>query len=125
MRRCNHQRDAGDSPRKKFLGFIFTKAAIARIQAMQDSGSTNKEIAAAIGTTEGSLAARVSQLGLSRNPKHAASMRVSFPEQTFIQCAPQAARRNLSASDLIRLLVNRIAQDNLFEAVLDDGDGIS
>jgi hypothetical protein len=36
---------------------------IGRIQAMQDSGSTNREIAAAIGTTEGSLAARVSQLG--------------------------------------------------------------
>jgi hypothetical protein len=49
-------------------------------------------------------------------------MRVSFPSQTFTECAPHAARRNLSASDLIRLLVERIMQDNLFEAVLDDGD---
>jgi hypothetical protein len=98
---------------------IFTKAAIGRIQAMQDSGSTNKEIAAAIGTTEGSLAARASQLGLGGR------MRVTFPEQTFTECAPHAARRNLSASDLIRLLVNRITQDNLFEAVLDDGDRAS
>jgi hypothetical protein len=31
------------------------KATIGRIQAMQDSGSTNREIAAAIGTSEGSL----------------------------------------------------------------------
>src|SRR5258708_6028177 len=77
---------------------IFTKAAIGRIQAMQDSGSTNKEIAAAIGTTEGSLAARVSQLGLSRYPRHALDgrMRVTFPEQIFTECAPHAARRNLS-----------------------------
>jgi hypothetical protein len=106
---------------------IFTKAAIGRIQAMQDSGSTNKEIAAAIGTTEGSLAARVSQLGLSRYPRHAPDgrMRVSFPRQTFTECAPHAARRNLSASDLIRLLVERITQDNLFEAVLDDCGEVS
>jgi hypothetical protein len=101
---------------------LFTKATIGRIQAMQDNGSTNREIAAAIGTSEGSLAVRVSQLGLSRNPKNATSMRVSFPEQTFTNCAPHAARRNLSTSDLIRLMVDRIAQDNLFEAVLDDGD---
>jgi hypothetical protein len=104
---------------------LFTKATIDRIQAMQDSGSTNREIAAAIGSTEGSLAARSSQLGLSRNPKHASCMRVTFPEQTFAECAPRAARRNLSASDLIRLLVKRITQDNLFEAVLDDGDRAS
>ena len=52
-------------------------------------------------------------------------MRVTFPEQIFTECAPHAARRNLSASDLIRLLVKRITQDNLFEAVLDDGDGVS
>jgi hypothetical protein len=102
---------------------LFTEATIGRIQAMQDNGLTNREIAAAIGTTEGSLAARASQLGLSRrNPQHAACMRVSFPSQTFTECAPHAARRNLSASDLIRLLVERIMQDNLFEAVLDDGD---
>ena len=86
---------------------LFTEATIGRIQAMQDNGLTNREIAAAIGTTEGSLAA---------------CMRVSFPSQTFTECAPHAARRNLSASDLIRLLVERIMQDNLFEAVLDDGD---
>jgi hypothetical protein len=101
---------------------LFTREAIGRIQAMQDGGSTNREIAAAIGTTEGSLASRISQLGLSRNPKNAACTRVSFPEQTFTECASHAARRNLSASDLIRLMVDRIAQDNLFEAVLDDGD---
>jgi hypothetical protein len=98
---------------------LFTEATIGRIQAMQDNGLSNREI----GTTEGSLAARASQLGLSRrNPQHAACMRVSFPSQTFTECAPHAARRNLSASDLIRLLVERIMQDNLFEAVLDDGD---
>jgi hypothetical protein len=101
---------------------LFTREAIGRIQAMQDSGSTNREIAAAIGTSEGSLAARSSQLGLSRNPQHAACMRVSFPEQTFSECTPHAARRNLSTPDLIRLMVDRIARDNLFEAVLDDGD---
>jgi hypothetical protein len=106
---------------------LFTKATIGRIQAMQDSGSTNKEIAAAIGTTEGSPAARASQLGLSRYPRHelGGRMRVTFPEQIFTECAPHAARRNLSASDLIRLLVKRITQDNLFEAVLDDGEGVS
>jgi hypothetical protein len=104
---------------------LFTKAAIGRIQAMRDGGSTNREIAAAIGTSEGSLAARASQLGLSRNPQHAACMRVSFPKQTFTECAPHAARRNLSSSELIRLLVKRITADNLFEAVLDDGDGAS
>src|SRR5258708_98259 len=102
---------------------LFTNATIGRIQAMQDSGSTNREIAAAIGSTEGSVAARASQLGLSRNPQHVACMRVSFPSQTFTECAPHAARRNLSPSDLIRLLVKRITADNLFEAVLDDSDG--
>jgi hypothetical protein len=104
---------------------LFTKATIGRIQAMQDSGSTNREIAAAIGTSEGSLAARASQLGLSRNPQHPSGRRVTIPEQIFTQCLPYATQRHLSSSDLIRLLLNRIAQDNLFEAVLDDDAGTS
>jgi len=32
------------------------------------------------------VAARASQLGLSRNPQHVACMRVSFPSQTFTEC---------------------------------------
>jgi hypothetical protein len=103
---------------------IFTREAIGRIQAMQDSGATNREIAAAIGTTEGSLESRVSQLGLARNPRRHLDghTRVAIPEQIFTQFLPHAARRHLSSSDLIRLLLKRITQDNLFEAVLDDGD---
>ena len=102
---------------------IFTKAAIGRVKAMLDCGSTNREIAAAVGTTEASLAVRISQLGLSRHPRHLdGRTRVNFPERTIARCMPHAARRDLSPSDLIRLMVDRIAQDNLFEAVLDDGD---
>ena len=87
---------------------LFTKATIGRIQAMQDSGSTNREIAAAIGSTEGSVASRTSQLGLSRNPQHSSSdRRVTIPEQTFTQFLPHAARRHLSSSDLILSLPNR------------------
>jgi hypothetical protein len=103
---------------------VFTRATIGRIRTMQDSGSTNKEIAAAIGSTEGSVASRTSQLGLSRNPQHPLDkhFRVAIPERTITRCMPHAARRDISPSDLIRLMVDRIAQDNLFEAVLDDGD---
>ncbi len=102
---------------------VFTKATIGRIRTMQDSGSTNRQIAEAIGSTEGSVASRTSQLGLSRNPQHPLEKhtRVAIPEKVIARCAPHAAQRDLSPSDLIRRLVERIAQDNLFEAVLDDG----
>jgi hypothetical protein len=45
---------------------IYTKVAIGRIKEMQNDGATNKEIAEAIGTTEGSVTARISQLGLAK-----------------------------------------------------------
>jgi hypothetical protein len=106
---------------------IFTKPTISRVKTMLDTGLTNKEIAAAIGTTEASLAVRISQLGLSRNPHRPLDKptRVAIPERTITRCAPHAARRDLSPSELIRLLVDRITQDNLFEAVLDDGGEVS
>lgn len=103
---------------------IFTKAVIGRIKEMQSNGSTNKEIAEAIGSTEGSVTSRTSQLGLSRNPKHPTekSIRVAFPEWIVTRCTPHAARRDLSPADLIRLLIEHIARENLFEAILDDGE---
>jgi hypothetical protein len=48
---------------------IYTQTTIGRVKTMLDTGLTNKEIAATIGTTEASLAVRISQLGLSRNPE--------------------------------------------------------
>jgi len=50
---------------------IYTQATIGRVKTMLDTGLTNKEIAAAIGTTEARLAVRISQLGLSRYPRRA------------------------------------------------------
>jgi hypothetical protein len=103
---------------------LFTREAIGRIEAMLDSGSTNKEIATAIGTTEGCLAVRLSQLGLSRSSRRHMDnrTRVTFPEGIVTRCAPYAAQRALAPAGLIMLLIDRIVQDNLFEAVLDDGD---
>jgi hypothetical protein len=104
---------------------IYTQATIGRVKTMLDTGLTNKEIAAAIGTTEARLAVRISQLGLSRYPRRAIDdghTRVAIPEKTITRCAPHAVQRGLSPSDLIRLLIEHIAKDNLLGAVLDDGN---
>lgn len=45
---------------------IFTPEGIDRVIAMRLAGVKNAEIAAAIGTTKNSLAARMSQLGISK-----------------------------------------------------------
>jgi hypothetical protein len=103
---------------------IYTKVVIGRIIEMKNDGSTNKQIADAIGTTEGSVTARISQLGLARNPQDTRDKRstVRFASWIIEKCITPAARRDLSPPDLIRLLMERIVNDDLFEAILDDGE---
>jgi hypothetical protein len=102
---------------------IFTNKRIGLIKAMQNNGLTNREIADALGTTEASVRSRLSQLGLSRNPVRVSvgATRVHFSNYVVERCAPHAIRRDISTADLMRLLMDRIAQDDLFEAILDDG----
>jgi hypothetical protein len=45
---------------------VYTAPAIAKIQAMKAAGKSGTEIAHAIGTTRGSLSARMSQLGITK-----------------------------------------------------------
>jgi hypothetical protein len=102
---------------------LYTNQTIEKIIQMQHDGSTDKEIATALGTTDKRLASRVSQLGLSRSPRHHdTGTRVHFPEWLITQYTGPAERRGITPMKLIKLLIERIAKDNLFEAVLDDSE---
>jgi hypothetical protein len=45
---------------------VYTAEAIARIHSMKAAGKKSPEIARAIGTTQNSLSARMSQLGITK-----------------------------------------------------------
>jgi hypothetical protein len=48
---------------------VYNAAAIATIIAMRGEAKTSRQIARAVGTTKGSVEARMSQLGLTKLPK--------------------------------------------------------
>lgn len=104
---------------------IYNDATIEKIVQMQSDGLTDKEIAKAIGTTDKRLASRVSQLGIARYPRDRLQdkrTRVCFTEALITKYRPPAEKRGMTPPELIRVLIDRIAKDNLFEAVLDDGE---
>jgi hypothetical protein len=95
---------------------VFTKDAVRTIQRMHGHGSPNKAIALAIGTTEASLRARSSQLKLPTK-----RVRMQFAESIVAACEGAAQRRNITPCELIQIIMERVVQDDLFEAILDDG----
>ena len=124
----------------------FTPAVIVQIRSFVDDGLSASEIAETIGCTVGTLRVRCSQIGVSlrrtpsqvlpgrkgvssnspkaNNRRVATGDRVSLSLQlshtTVDQLRRRAAMKNLSESKFASLLLEIIAHDDLYDALLDD-----
>ena len=114
-----------------------TTSAIPVIQSWIEQGLSAEQIAENIGCTVGSLRVRCSHLGISlrrrglangahcmnasvRQSSRSLPMLVSVPETTahLLQC--QAALKGTTESKLVASLLDKITQDNLYDAILDE-----
>lgn len=132
-------------PRKKF-----TTAIVSQIERWVQEGCSAQEIAQKIGCTLGTLRVRCSQFGISLRPAkkighspslqadgengsqlnrrpirgHAAEARdrlvLVLPRGTLERLRKHAKSKGLSDDALIATLLEKIAEDDLYEAVLDD-----
>lgn len=109
---------------------IFTPETWASVREMVEQGKTPDEIAKHLGTTRNSLGAMACKHGISlrrggrRQPKpspYAASMTLVMDMKLFVSLERVAAAtgRNNPAT-LARDLLDRIANDGLYRAVLDE-----
>jgi transposase-like protein len=123
----------------------FTPSVVSQLQGWLQQGLSVEEIAGKIGCTPGTLRVRCSQLGISlRKPANGqqsdrrwksklTAMRVAalsskegerlmllVPRLTLEHVRRQASSRDLSEAAFIALLLEKIAEDDLYTAVLDD-----
>src|SRR5271170_4097845 len=124
-------------PKSRLLGQgrIFTLAAIETIRKMADQGKTASEIADVIGSTAGSVRVNCSQLKIKLTRRGRPSVQRNKPnhiqgQRLILYVRPaaysalnrKAAHMQKSPVDLAGFLLETIINDDLFEAVLDDGD---
>jgi hypothetical protein len=94
----------------------------ALIPAYVEAGLSDDEIAREMGWTVGTLRVRCSQLKISLRRKIVATRQVVLPQTVLDQLHRHAASMGTSASALAAELLKVIAQDHLFDAVLDKGE---
>ena len=93
----------------------------ALISALIEEGLSDSEIANRIGWTVGTLRVRCSQFKISLRRKNAAQRQIVLPQSIFDQLHRRAAIMGVATSVLVAELLNAIARDGLYNAVL-DGD---
>lgn len=98
---------------------FYTKRIMQVIAHMQRDGATNKQIAMAIGTTENRLSSRLCQLRIKRKPAEKTTS-VRIASATYEKFTVEALQRKTTTVHLIRDLLDHIAEDKLFGAVLGD-----
>lgn len=98
---------------------IFTREVLAAIPMWVEMGARPKDIAAALGTTVPSLAARCSQLRISLAAVRPA-ISGGFPPEVWSALQRAADQRSKSVPRLISDIVASVAERNLFSEVLDD-----
>jgi len=105
---------------------IFTHANVIKIKALAANGLGSIQIAHAIGSTPASVRNRCSRMKIKLGGKKG-SARGAEPciisnvsEASFIVLHRHAKQRQISVQILAALLLETIAEDDLFDAVLDD-----
>jgi hypothetical protein len=106
---------------------ILTQDKLASIPALVGEGLSNAEIAAQLGCTAGTLKARCSTYGISLRrpaslrpkPKPQPKRRRQLSDQAIAALEQRAFERGLSRTKLEIDLLEVIASDDLFDAVLD------
>ena len=112
---------AGERMRRKW---ILTREVLARIPAMVASGSTRQVIADALGCKLSTLQVRCSQNGISlrrrKRPETEFYTNVRLNRDVVTLLRDRAARNGETVQALARRLLETIAQEDLYDAVLDE-----
>ena len=106
---------------KPTLGYPSRTAAVL---AMRAQGRSTSAIADILGIDKGTVGALEASATRSRarRPAEANGRTVLFPVEILDRLRPHADRRGISANELARRIVDAVAEDNLIDAVLEDGD---
>jgi hypothetical protein len=114
---------------------IYTPDVVRAIPRWVEAGMTPQAIAERIGTTEGSLKTRCSQFKISLRPPNGrtgrlpkeikaalpqAVLSVVLSELGMLQLKQRAALKGMGVGAFAGLLLETIANDGLYAAVLDD-----
>lgn len=96
----------------------------AAIIAYRRAGASTGEIADLIGINANTVTAL--EASAARSQRRAASTEhpgraVLLPVETFDKLSPHAAKRGRSVSHLVRALIQTVVEENMIDAVLDDG----
>jgi hypothetical protein len=100
---------------------FYTDDVMATVRRMLEDGASNQQIADEIGTTARALGARLHQLGITRKaPPRTQSVFARVTVETVSTFQAVASARKMKKHRLICSILEKVAQDNLFTAVLDD-----
>jgi hypothetical protein len=104
----------------------YTDDVIAMIKQMLKDGRSNCEIAEVVGTTPNRLTSRLNQLGLTRKTLCVGKpptwpVNIMVTQDVLVKFSAPAQARDMNAPQLMRAVLARVAADNLFAAILDDG----
>lgn len=100
---------------------ILTKDVLARIPAMVANGANRTQIAAMLGCKLSTLQVRCSQRGIRLRNRRASDWTViRLNRDVIAKLHDYAARRGETEQALARRLIETIARDDLYAAVLDD-----
>ena len=119
-------------------------AALEQIPALLDQGLSAVDIANAFGCTVGTLRVKCSHTGISLRRKHAKTARylqttptpsmpsaaavsrlaLQLPAMTMEQLEQGAKAKGVPASTLASMLLETIAREGLYEAVLDETEDV-
>ncbi len=95
------------------------------IPLLVDEGLSDLEIANRMGWTVGTLRVRCSQLKISLRRKIASGRNIVLPDGILGQLRQRAALMGISAHTLAADLLEVIARDSLYDAVLDKDDSVA
>ena len=107
---------------KRTLGFPSRTDAVL---ALRGQGLTTRQIAQRIGIEDQTVTALEHSAGRNtRKPRPVEELQrtVLFPKDVLDALGPHAARRNMHANHLARLIVSTVVDENMIDAVLDDAD---
>ena len=105
---------------------VFTDDVLEKIPQLVAEQYTREEIADKLSLTLGSLKVTCSRMGMSlrvRVPTGKAKRAVLLSKDADRRLASFAVEHDVSVSVLCAALLERIAMDNIINAVLDEGDG--
>lgn len=113
------------------LGFNTKTEAVLALRAQ---GLATRDIARKIGIEPKSVSAleasaqrskgRASERRWSDSPSTLKQHTVTIDNDTLIALRPHAARRSMSVNQLVRAMIDIVADDGLIDALLDDADEV-